>query len=120
MGRPLAFPRLPRAPQLSQHRGRLIHLVSQLAIRHCLTGRHPMPHFAHGVIDRGGWEPLREHVEEHPQQRPIGLGEEPLCRGRQRVGVRWLARSAAEPGLSHQPISLKGDQVRPHHVIGQP
>jgi hypothetical protein len=79
-----------------------------------------MPHFAHGVIDRGGWEPLREHVEEHPQQRPIGLGEEPLCRGRQRVGVRWLARSAAEPGLSHQPISLKGDQVRPHHVIGQP
>jgi hypothetical protein len=39
--------------QLSQHRERLIHPVPRLAHRHGLTGGHAMPHFAHGVIDRG-------------------------------------------------------------------
>ena len=111
---------LRETSQLCQHRERLIHPVPQLSHRHCLTGGHPMTHFAHGVIDRGRWESLRENVQEHPQQRPICLGEEPLCRGRQRVGVRWFARSAPQPGLSHESISFQGGQVRPHRVVGQP
>jgi hypothetical protein len=79
-----------------------------------------MPHFALGVIDRGQWKSLGENVQEHPQQRPICLGEQsPRCR-RQRVGGRSFACSAAEPGLSHEPVSLQGDQVRPHPVSVDP
>jgi hypothetical protein len=50
----LSLLRLRKTAQLSQHYERLIHPVPQVSHRHGLTGGHPMPHFALGVIDRDG------------------------------------------------------------------